>query len=92
MDCAVNVSPTCKGKALTISRQSVGTKVFVSVLSVVYDSEDIYGQDLRISDSQIHRDTNDFKMIATVKKRRLSHLYVRNLPPLDLHLDPANLQ
>ena len=69
------VSPTCNGKALTISRQSVGTRVFVSVISVisvVYGSEDIRGRDLRILESQnlrFHRD-NDFKMIATVKERR----------------------
>ena len=68
MDCALNMFHlVATGKALTIPRQSVGTRVFVSVksvISVVYGSEDIGGGNLRISESQIFR-FSDFTGIMT---------------------------
>ena len=51
--CSQCVSPTCNSRGSTSARRSVGTRVVVSVISiisVVYCSDDICGPDLRISD------------------------------------------
>ena len=51
--CSQCVSPTCNSEGLTSARQSVGTRVLVSVISVVYCFEDICGpgsQNVQISD------------------------------------------
>ena len=73
MDCAPNVFQLlASAKDLTSVRQSVGTRVLVSGISVVYCIV-LKTFVARISECQnvrSHRDNNDLKMIATVKERR----------------------